>query len=149
LETIALEHERDISNSSLERIIIPEGFILADYILRQMTSILQGLVFDHENIRRNLDLSLGLSLTERVMLELVRKGIGRQTAHELMRRLAMRCWDEGRSLREVMLEDKEASKMVTEADLDDWLRSENYVGTAVDQVNMVIKKLREKFDRKV
>jgi adenylosuccinate lyase len=146
LETIALEHERDISNSSLERITIPEGFILTDYILRQMTSILEGLVFDHENIRRNLDMSLGLCLTERVMIELVGKGVGRQRAHEMMRRLAMRCWDEKRGLREVMLEDEEASGIVTEADLDDWLRPENYVGTAVEQVDRVVRKLREKLD---
>jgi adenylosuccinate lyase len=149
LETIALEHERDISNSSVERITIPEGFILADYILRQMTSILEGLVFDHENIRRNLDLSLGLCLTERVMLELVRKGVGRQPAHEMMRRLAMRCWDEKRSLRDVMLEDEEASKIVTEADLDDWLKPENYIGTAVEQVDLVVRKLREMLDDQI
>ncbi|MQY82984.1 adenylosuccinate lyase, partial [archaeon] len=81
LETIALEHERDISNSSLERIIIPEGFILTDYILRQMTGILRDAVFDYENIERNLNLTLGLCLTEKVMIELVEKGIGRQDAH--------------------------------------------------------------------
>jgi adenylosuccinate lyase len=146
LETIALEHERDLSNSSLERITIPEGFILTDYILRQMTSILEGLVFDHENIRRNLNLSLGLCLTERVMIELVGKGMGRQPAHEMMRRLAMRCWDEKRSLRNVMLEDEEASEIVTETDLDDWLRPENYIGTAVEQVDLVVGKLRERLD---
>ncbi|MFB0558333.1 MAG: adenylosuccinate lyase [Candidatus Bathyarchaeia archaeon] len=145
LETIALEHERDISNSSLERVNIPEGFILTDYILRQMTSILEGLVFDHENIRRNLDMTLGLSLTERVMLELVKRGVGRQRAHEMMRRLAMRCWDERRSLREVMLEDDEVGKIVTKADLDDWLKPENYIGTAVEQVDRVVETLRARF----
>ena len=145
LETIALEHERDISNSSLERINIPEGFILTDYILRQMTSILEGLVFDHENIRRNLDMTLGLSLTERVMLELVKRGVGRQRAHEMMRRLAMRCLDERRSLRDVMLEDDEVGKIVTKADLDDWLKPENYIGTAVEQVDRVVETLRARF----
>ncbi|MDH5199836.1 MAG: adenylosuccinate lyase [Candidatus Bathyarchaeota archaeon] len=145
LETIALEHERDISNSSLERVNIPEGFILTDYILKQMTSILEGLVFDYENIRRNLDFTLGLCLTERVMLELVKKGIGRQRAHEMLRRLAMECWDERRSLREVMLEDDEVGKMVTKADLDDWLKPENYIGTAVEQVDRVVETLRARF----
>ena len=142
LETIALEHERDISNSSLERINIPEGFILTDYILRQMTAILERLEFDHENIRRNLDMTLGLCLTERVMLELVGKGVGRQEGHEMLRRLAMKCWDEKRSLKEVMLEDPEASGLVTEAELDDWLKPENYVGTAVEQVNRVVETLK-------
>lgn len=148
LETIALEHERDISNSSLERINIPEGFILTDYILRQMISITQGLVFDHENIRRNLDLTLGLCLTERVMLELVKKGMGRQRAHEMMRRLAMECWEEKRSLRDVMLEDEEARGLATEAELDDWLRPENYIGTAVQQVERVVQTLRESFPQR-
>jgi adenylosuccinate lyase len=145
LETIALEHERDLSNSSLERITIPEGFILTDYILRQMTSILRGLVFDHENIRRNLDLTLGLCLSERVMLELVRKGMGRQDAHEVMRRIAMKCWNERRSLREVMIEDEQAGGLVTEDELDDWLKPENYLGTAVSQVENVILTLKARF----
>ncbi len=145
LETIALEHERDISNSSLERIIIPEGFILTDYILRQMTGILRDAVFDYENIERNLNLTLGLCLTEKVMIELVEKGIGRQDAHEMLRRLAMKCWKERRSLREVMLEDEEASGLVTEAELDDWLNPENYIGTAVEQVEKAVHTLRERY----
>lgn len=145
LETIALEHERDISNSSLERIIIPEGFILTDYILRQMTGILRDAVFDYENIERNLNLTLGLCLTEKVMIELVEKGIGRQDAHEMLRRLAMKCWKERRGLREVMLEDDEASGLVTEAELDDWLNPENYIGTAVEQVEKAVQTLRERY----
>ena len=142
LETIALEHERDLTNSSLERITIPEGFILTDYILRQMTSILRGLVFNHENIRRNLDLTLGLCLTERVMLELVRKGVGRQEAHEMLRRLAMKCLQERRRLRKVILEDPEASKLVMAEELKEWLIPENYLGTAVEQVDRVVEQLR-------
>ncbi len=138
LETIALEHERDISNSSVERITIPEGFILTDYMLRQMTSILKELVLDHGNIRRNLDYTLGLSLTERVMLELVKKGMGRQEAHEMMRRLAMICWKSKRGLGEVLLEDDEARKLVTEAELNEWLRPEGYIGTAIEQVDRVV-----------
>ena len=145
LETIALEHERDISNSSLERIIIPEGFILTDYILRQMTGIVRDAVFDYTNIERNLNLTLGLCLTEKVMIELVEKGIGRQDAHEMLRRLAMKCWKERRSLKEVMLEDDEASGLVTEAELDDWLNPENYIGTAVEQVERTVHALRERY----
>jgi len=148
LETIALEHERDLSNSSLERITIPEGFILTDYILRQMTSILGGLEFDYGNIRRNLDLTLGLCLTERVMLELVRRGVGRQEAHEMLRRLAMRCWEEKRSLQEVMLEDSQASGFFTPEELDELLRPENYLGTALEQVAGIIENLRSRFPQR-
>jgi len=123
---------------------IPEGFILTDYILRQMTTILKNLEFDYGNIRRNLDLTLGLCLTERVMVELVWKGIGRQEAHELLRRLAMKCWSERRSLRDVMLEDPEASGIVMAEELDEWLKSENCLGTAVEQVDRAVASLRKR-----
>ncbi|MQY82631.1 adenylosuccinate lyase, partial [archaeon] len=94
---------------------------------------------------RNLNLTLGLCLTEKVMIELVEKGIGRQDAHEMLRRLAMKCWNERRSLREVMLEDEKASGLVTEAELDDWLNPENYIGTAVEQVEKAVHTLRERY----
>jgi adenylosuccinate lyase len=144
LETIALEHERDISNSSVERITLPEGFILTDYILKQMIAILKALEFNYGNIRQNLDLTLGLCLTERIMIELVGKGVGRQEAHELLRRLAMKCWSEKRSLRDVMLEDPVASDIIAEEELDDWLRPENYLGTSVEQVDRVVASLRKR-----
>jgi adenylosuccinate lyase len=142
LETIALEHERDLSNSSLERITIPEGFILTDYILKQMITLIEGLVFDKENINRNLNMSFGLCLTEKIMLELVMKGMGRQDAHEMLRRLAMKCWTEKRSLKEVMMEDDQSSALVSEDELNEWLKPENYVGTAIQQVERVIEKLK-------
>ncbi len=148
LESIDLEHERDLTNSSLERITIPEGFILIDYIIRQMTSILKGLEFNLGNIRRNLESTRGLCLTERVMLELVRKGIGRQRAHELLRRLALRSWEDGLSLRDVMLRDPESSRIVSSEELDEWLRPENYLGTAFQQVDKVVEKIKTRFSKK-
>jgi len=144
LESIALEHERDISNSGVERINIPEGFILTDYILRQMTGIVKGLSIDSENIERNLNMTLGLILTERVMIELVAKGIGRQEGHELMRRLALKAWKEKRPLRQVMEDDEEATRLITPADMDEWLNPHNYIGTSVEQVDRAIDKLKEK-----
>lgn len=144
LESIALEHERDISNSGVERINIPEGFILTDYILRQMTGIVKGLSIDSENIERNLNMTLGLILTERVMIELVAKGVGRQEGHELMRRLALKAWKEKRPLRQVMEEDEEATRLITTADMDEWLNPRNYIGTSVEQVDKAIDRLKEK-----
>jgi len=143
LETIALEHERDLTNSSVERITIPEGFILTDYMLRQMIGVLRGLEFNYKNIRRNLEMTLGLCLTERVMMELVRRGMGRQEAHEKLRRLAQRCWREGRSLKSVLLEDEEVMSLASEEELDEWLDPKNYLGTAVEQVERVVRSLRE------
>ncbi len=144
LESIALEHERDLSNSSVERINIPEGFILTDYILRQMTGIVKGLTFDSENIERNLEMTLGLVLTERVMIELVRKGVGRQEAHELLRRLALKAWGEKRPLREVMMDDEEAMKQVTPVELDAWLDPHTYIGKAPRIVDATVAELRRK-----
>ena len=144
LESIALEHERDISNSGMERINIPEGFILTDYILRQMTSIVKGLTFDSDNIERNLEMTLGLILTERVMIELVSKGVGRQEGHELMRRLALKAWAEKRSLRQVMDEDEEATRLISPAEMDDWLNPHTYIGTSVEQVDRAVKILKKK-----
>jgi adenylosuccinate lyase len=144
LESIALEHERDISNSGMERINIPEGFILTDYILRQMTGIVKGLSFDSDNIERNLETTLGLILTERVMIELVSKGVGRQEGHELMRRLALKAWKEKRPLRQVMEEDEEATRLITPAEMDEWLNPHTYIGTSVEQVDRAVKILRKK-----
>ncbi len=144
LESIALEHERDISNSGMERINIPEGFILTDYILRQMTGIVKGLTFDSDNIERNLEMTLGLILTERVMIELVSKGVGRQEGHELMRRLALKAWAEKRPLRQVMEEDEEATRLVSPAEMDEWLNPHTYIGTSVEQVDRAVKILKKK-----
>ena len=144
LESIALEHERDISNSGMERINIPEGFILTDYILRQMTGIVKGLSFDPDNIERNLEMTLGLILTERVMIELVSKGVGRQEGHELMRRLALKAWEEKCPLRQVMEEDREAKRLITPAEMDEWLNPHTYIGTSVEQVDIAVIELRKK-----
>jgi adenylosuccinate lyase len=141
LETINLEHERDLSNSSLERVIFPEAFILTDYIIRQTINILEGLVFKHDNIIKNLESTLGLCLTERVMLELVEKGVGRQEAHEMLRRIAMKCWNEKLSLKQVIMQDLEAKELITEEELNKWVEPENYLGTAYQQVEIAIKKL--------
>ena len=142
LENIALEHERDISNSSLERIIIPEGFILTDYILRQMTSIIKDLTLNPENIDRNLEMTLGLILTERIMMELVAKGLGRQETYELMRRLAVKSWNESRPLREVIEDDPILSKLITSLERENWLNPRTYIGTSVEQVDQTVARLR-------
>ena len=144
LESIALEHERDISNSGMERINIPEGFILTDYILRQMTGIVKGLSFDSDNIERNLNMTLGLILTERLMIELVAKGVGRQEGHELMRRLAIKAWKEKRPLRQVIEEDGEATRLITPVEMDEWLNPRTYIGASIQIVDRAISELKKK-----
>ncbi len=142
-DNISLEHERDLTNSANERIIIPETFILTDYILAQLTSILTGLEFNYENIKRNLDLTRGQILSEKVMIELVKKGIGRQEAHEILRKSGIVSRKEGKSLKEVLTNDPKVNQLVTVKELDEWLDPRNYIGTAVEQVKKVIKELNQ------
>ena len=85
LETIALEHERDITNSSVERITIPESFIILDYLISQSQKILSGLEFNQNQIKQNLHITEGKILAERVMIELVSKGVSRKDAYDLVR----------------------------------------------------------------
>jgi adenylosuccinate lyase len=142
-DNIALEHERDLTNSANERIIIPEGFILTDYILSQLISILQGLEFNLENIEKNLDLTQGQIFSEEIMIELVKKGIGRQDAHELLRKCGIKSRAEGKHLRDVLLEEPSLSKLISQQELDEWFNPKNYLGTAVEQVEKVIKLLKK------
>jgi adenylosuccinate lyase len=105
LEDIALWHERDISHSSVERIILPDATILLDYLLAQMTRILQGLTVDTERMRENLERSYGLVYSQRVLLALAEAGLARQAAYEIVQRDAMRAWQERRSFLEILQED--------------------------------------------
>ncbi|NVM53713.1 MAG: adenylosuccinate lyase [Candidatus Helarchaeota archaeon] len=143
-DNISLEHERDLTNSANERIIFSETFILTDYILSQLILILEGLEFNYDNIKRNLELTKGLILSEKVMIELVRKGIGRQEAHEILRSVGIQARTKGRTLKEVISEDPTVSDLVTVKELDEWLDPKNYLGTAVEQVEKVVKELRKR-----
>jgi adenylosuccinate lyase len=105
LEDEALWHERDISHSSVERVILPDSTILLDYLLAQMTRILDGLVVDPERMRENLDRSYGLVYSQRVLLALTDAGLARQAAYEIVQRDAMRAWRERRSFLECLQED--------------------------------------------
>ncbi|MHA1131319.1 MAG: adenylosuccinate lyase [Candidatus Helarchaeota archaeon] len=142
-DNISLEHERDLTNSANERIIIPESFILTDYILTQLISILKGLEFNYENIKKNLDLTHGLIFSEKIMIELVKKGIGRQEAHELLRKCGITSRKAGKNIREILLNEPQISDLVTVRELQEWVDPKNYIGTAVEQVNKVIRALKQ------
>jgi adenylosuccinate lyase len=144
LEDIPLEHERDLTNSSAERIIFPETFILLDYMLKEMINILSGLEFNYDNIKKNLEKTKGLIMTENLMLGLVKKGMGRQDAHELLRQASMKVIKENKNLKEILLKNEIIKKKFTEKELDWYLNPKNYLGTAVQQVENVVKTLRGK-----
>jgi adenylosuccinate lyase len=113
LENVALWHERDISHSSVERVIIPDSAILVDYLIHQMVRILSGLQVYPDRMRENLDRSHGLIYSQRVLLGLTERGLKRQEAYELVQRHAMRAWRERRSFQELCQEDPAITRHLT------------------------------------
>src|ERR671933_1176704 len=101
-ENVPLWHERDISQSSAERIAIPDAFLALDYMLDRFRWLVEGLVVHADRMRRNLDLSHGLVFSHRLLLALVEAGLGRDEAYRLVQRHAQRAWDEERDFRELV-----------------------------------------------
>jgi adenylosuccinate lyase len=139
LENVPLEHERDLTNSSAERAIIGESFILTDEILKTTNEILSNLVFHTNNIEKNLLLTRGLNMAEAVMITLVKKGMGRQEAHELLRNLSGRAVSEKLDLETVLLKDDIILNYLTETEVKQALKPENYLGSAKEQIRKVLK----------
>jgi adenylosuccinate lyase len=133
--------ERDLTNSSPERVLFPEASVLTDHILKVMIGVLEGLEFNKENIRRNLMLLRGVNLAESVMIELTKRGMNRQDAHEVMRTASLQALAEDRDLAEVLGERPEVTAFVTREELDALLDPDAYIGTAVRQVERLIEKL--------
>lgn len=110
LENVALWHERDISHSSVERIILPDACILLDYMLNLLAGIVRGLLVYPDNMRRNLELTQGLVFSQRVLLALIDKGLGRQEAYELVQRNSMRAWQDRTPFLDLLCADEEVSR---------------------------------------
>jgi adenylosuccinate lyase len=126
LENVALWHERDISHSSAERVVIPDAFLALDYMLDRFTWLVDGLAVDAARMRANLDSSHGLVFSQRVLLALVESGLSRDDAYRLVQRNALRAWDEGLDLRQLLEQDPDFTlpDEVLDAafDLDDALK---------------------------
>jgi adenylosuccinate lyase len=136
--------ERDLTNSSCERVVFPESCVLTDHIIRLTTSILQNLRFYPENIRKNLNLLNGLNMGEAVMMELSKKGVGRQEAHELVRQCAMLAREEGIHMKDALLRNEVVSRYMTESEILRIMNPDNYIGTAVEQVETLAAKLKKR-----
>ena len=117
LENVALWHERDISHSSVERIIIPDACILLDYMLDMFTMVVRGLQVYPENMRRNLELTQGLVFSQRVLLALIDKGLGRQEAYKLVQDNAMRSWRERTPFLDLLGADEEVLRHISRDEL--------------------------------
>jgi adenylosuccinate lyase len=112
LENVALWHERDISHSSAERIVLPDAFLAVDYMLDRFAWLLEGLVVRTERMRENLDSSHRLYFSQRLLLALVEAGLARDDAYRLVQRHAMRAWDEGLDFPELVRADAEIAGRV-------------------------------------
>lgn len=134
--------ERDLTNSSCERIVFPESCVLADHLIRLTTNIIQNLRIYPENIRKNLELLDGLNMGEAIMMELSRKGVGRQDAHEIVRQCAMNARESRIHMRKALLANETVSGYMTESEIESIMNPDNYIGTAVEQVESVVAKLR-------
>jgi adenylosuccinate lyase len=102
LENVALWHERDISHSSVERVILPDSTILIDYLQHRAAALVEGMTVYPERMRENLELTHGALYSQRVLLALVEGGMARDDAYRIAQRLAQQAWDEGTPLRELL-----------------------------------------------
>ena len=139
MENIALWHERDISHSSVERVILPDSFIALDHMLRRFTRITGGMVVYPERMRENLDRSRGVVFSGTVLLELARKGVSREQAYELVQRNAMRSFADRLDFKDLLLADGDVARVLSPTeierafDLDEQLKHVDHIFDRVFQ----------------
>jgi adenylosuccinate lyase len=143
LENVALWHERDISHSSAERVVIPDAFLALDYMLDRFRWLAEGLVVRPERMRRNLESSHGLFFSQRLLLALVESGLERPRAYELVQRTAMRAWEEEQDFGELVRADAEIGDALDPATLDAVFD----LGAYTRHVDVVFDRLHESITR--
>ena len=141
LQNNTLWDERDLTNSSCERVLFPEASILTDHILSLMIRVIEGLTIRPDRIAKNLSLLQGVNMAEAVMIELTRRGLDRQEAHEVMRRASMDALARGIPLSQVLSADRVVTRFITQEEIQAFLDPLHYIGTAPAQVDSVIRKL--------
>lgn len=145
LDNIVLEDERDLTNSANERIIFSENFILLDFMINQLTKNIEEVEFNEENIEENLNLTKGAVLSEKIMVYLVEKGIGRQEGHEILRNAVIKAKKENRLLRDILMENPKVEEVFTKTEIESLLNPHNYLGKAVEQTEDILKFLKNKY----
>ncbi|MDO8602664.1 MAG: adenylosuccinate lyase [Candidatus Omnitrophota bacterium] len=127
MENVALWHERDISHSSAERVIIPDSAILLDYMLNQMIEIVRGLLVYPENMESNLNKTKGLVFSARILVELEKRGVERRKAYDIIQRCAMKVWEKDINFKDALLDDNDFTKFVRSKDMDSLFDRAYYV----------------------
>jgi len=127
LENVALWHERDISHSSAERVVLPDSSIALDYILHKATNLIAGLVVHPERMLQNLQLTRGLVFSGQLLLALTQKGVSREEAYEWVQRNAMRVWDQNENFKELLKKDANINSHLSEAEIDGVFTFDTYL----------------------
>ena len=126
LENIPLWHERDISHSSVERVIAPDATILLDYMLERVKNMYKNLMVYPDRMEKNLSMSQGLHHSESILLSLIKKGLTRQEAYKLTQSVAMKCYDHGLDFRTELKRDQSIAQFLQESEIDDITTNEHY-----------------------
>ncbi len=140
LENVALWHERDITHSSVERVILPDACLVLDYMLDLFTTIMRGLLVYPERMRENMDASYGLPFSQRVLLALIDTGLSRQKAYKIVQRNAMQSWKERRPFRESLDADADVTERLSAGVLDglfDYAYYTRYVDESFRRLNLI------------
>jgi adenylosuccinate lyase len=140
LENVALWHERDISHSSAERVVIPDAFLALDYMLDRFGWLVDGLVVRQERMRRNLESSHGLFYSQRLLLSLVESGLTRDEAYRLVQRHALRAWDEEQDFRELVRADRNLASRVDLDTVFDLTAYTRHVDTVFERLRSLVRK---------
>jgi adenylosuccinate lyase len=149
LECMVLWHERDLTNSSAERFILPHAAVLTDDILSKMNDVFSNLRVNKDNMRRNIGSAGGFIMAEAVLLALANKGMGRQEAHELVRKVSLKAEEEGRDLKEALKANRSVTRLLKAKELDRVMDPDNYVGKAPELVDRIIAMAEVRLGRKI
>ncbi|MEF8879728.1 MAG: adenylosuccinate lyase [Candidatus Thermoplasmatota archaeon] len=133
-------HERDLCNSSSERFIIAHSIILTDWIIQQAIKVFKNLKVYPEQMKKNLKITKGLPMSESLMTKLIEKGMGRGEAHELMRKVALKAAAENKTLEETFISESDKPYLLSEDEIEEALKPENYLGATYEIIDRVIKK---------
>jgi len=144
LENVALWHERDISHSSVERVILPDSTILLDYLQHAATTLVEGMTVDEERMRANLELTHGALFSQRVLLALVETGMSRDQAYVIVQELSQRAWDEGVSLSDLLAQDDRVRDLGLDlAEIFDYEHYVRYAPELIGRLDRVLARLDE------
>ncbi|PNV78002.1 MAG: adenylosuccinate lyase [Thermoproteota archaeon] len=146
LENIVIEHERDLTNSSVERVIVPEAFLLLEEQLITLNYVVRNMKLNSDAMRENIDRTKGFIMSERVMMELS-KTLGRQRAHEIIRRISMEAMRKNMTFKEALLE-SDVIKYLAPEKIEELMRPENYLGAGKEIARMVFDSVEEFLRRK-